>query len=1320
MQVLWFAFKLQRLNTEQINSRIVLSDHLEGEKIKELIAEYVDPFLTEIPELDKANEGQLQPRRVLGHYVTYIVKENEHLYSVIIKRNAERYGVQCDCQTFVRKNHCLHTAAAIYSADKQIDTEEQTKALQQRQLEKQNEIRQLNEASRKQTIEKLRNDINNIKKPNPVQQHQKLPENIPAKNPADLSKPFIIPEARDFRYYKLIHTIPELLTVKRKNKSFSKSIGHVKAGFDIRFAMGKERQSVSFRVNDEDNIEVTCTCGQCYQHHICGHSVDCVYFLTNSEGFNLFLPYINQDKEKNKLLSDYGLTINDKEAEEFKFSHDFSGRLHLSSVPSYYINNSKIAKIKDLITPAESSRKFFRAKEELFKVGLLLYLSHDQNSNTPVRIEATKIEPSKKGEDKYSRININKEENIHLLAALESDKNDLLMAFSYLSFKNITNLGFYGHTYYSFTNQYNLSVKKTYLKYFYSKLEENWSTLALWGNTKIIMDNDSFAKSNLKNVNLALKPITASLNVENSDRFIKLIAVFSDEEGSAIETSGDEIEIYNGQLLLRANTLYFIKTKDLYNLLETMPKGKLLFPAQNKDNVVRDILYPISRRYDIVLPEALLMNIRETPMIPAIHLREFEERFLLIEPRFYYDDYIIEMNDKNDHYLNENNENFFLVRQKDDEVAFVEYIRSMHTQFKSQNFQPYFVLPFEDVMKNNWFINFSRQIMSDDIKLVGFHELKKFKYNTATPTWDMKVTSGIDWFDIHITAIWGDQTMGFKDIRKAIINGQSFVVLGDGSFGMLPEEWIKKYSSLFKFGVEDKSGLKVSKKHFNIVELLFDQINNEDILAEIEEKKQKLLRIENVKPHPIPTSIRATLRPYQEAGYQWMQVLDEISWGGCLADDMGLGKTLQAITFLAYIKEKYNNPTSLIICPTSLIYNWESELNKFAPHLKYHLFYGIGREFTDDHFNDYDVIISSYGIVRNDIENLVKFEWEYVILDESQAIKNPDAISTKAVQLLKARNKFILSGTPMQNNTYDIYAQFNFLNPGLLGGRDFFRQEFANPIDKSGDKDAGILLRRLIKPFMLRRTKSEVAPDLPEKTEMVLWCQMEKAQKAIYDEYKDYYRHALLQKIETEGMAKAGVYILEGLLRLRQICDDPRLIKDKEIKADKGVKIQELVREINENIGDHKMLVFSQFTEMLALIRTEMDESNIKYCYLDGSTPAAQRKEQVEIFQNQKNINVFLISLKAGGVGLNLTEADYVYIVDPWWNPAVEQQAIDRTHRIGQKNKIFAYKMICKDSVEEKIMLLQEKKLLVSKEIVQEDSAFFKSLTKDDIGFLFS
>jgi len=451
-----------------------------------------------------------------------------------------------------------------------------------------------------------------------------------------------------------------------------------------------------------------------------------------------------------------------------------------------------------------------------------------------------------------------------------------------------------------------------------------------------------------------------------------------------------------------------------------------------------------------------------------------------------------------------------------------------------------------------------------------------------------------------------------------------------------------------------------------------------------------------------------------------MQTLDELGWGGCLADDMGLGKTLQAITFLQFLKEKYKGSTHLVVCPTSLIYNWENELKKFAPKLKYHIYYGTSRQFTEEHFEDYDIIITSYGLIRNDMEQMLKFNWHYIILDESQAIKNPEALVTKAVQLLKAKNRFVLSGTPVQNNTFDLFAQFNFINPGILGNKEFYKTEFANPIDKNNDAEKSKALRQLIYPFLLRRTKEQVAKDLPNKTETILWCQMGKEQQGVYDDYKNYYRKMLMKKIAEEGMAKAGMYVLEGLLRLRQICDSPQLVKDEEVTTKKSIKIDELVRELEENTGTHKLLVFSQFTEMLHLIKEELNQKKITFCYLDGSTPAAKRQEAVDEFQQDESIKVFLISLKAGGVGLNLTAADYVYIVDPWWNPAVEQQAIDRTHRIGQTKKIFAYKMICKDTVEEKIVQLQQRKKQIANDLVTEDAGFIKKLSKDDVEFLFS
>jgi SNF2 family DNA or RNA helicase len=347
-------------------------------------------------------------------------------------------------------------------------------------------------------------------------------------------------------------------------------------------------------------------------------------------------------------------------------------------------------------------------------------------------------------------------------------------------------------------------------------------------------------------------------------------------------------------------------------------------------------------------------------------------------------------------------------------------------------------------------------------------------------------------------------------------------------------------------------------------------------------------------------------------------------------------------------------------------------------------------------------------------------ELDYVVLDESQAIKNPGSKVTKAACLLNAKNRLCMSGTPLQNNTFDIFAQMHFLNPGMLGTMEFFRQEFAIPIDKFGEQDRKDHLKKILYPFILRRTKEQVAKDLPEKQEMILFCEMEDEQRNIYDAYRNDFRNQILGTIEAQGIQKSQLTILQGLMKLRQICDSPAILNEPEKFENHSIKLDELAREITENIGNHKALIFSQFLGMLALIRAKLEELGVKYEYFDGSTSAPDREKAIQSFQNDEEVRVFLISLKAGGVGLNLTAADYVYIVDPWWNPAVEQQAIDRTHRIGQTKNIFAYRMICKDTIEDKILQLQEKKRALAKDIISDDTSFVKALTREDVEYLFS
>jgi non-specific serine/threonine protein kinase len=571
-----------------------------------------------------------------------------------------------------------------------------------------------------------------------------------------------------------------------------------------------------------------------------------------------------------------------------------------------------------------------------------------------------------------------------------------------------------------------------------------------------------------------------------------------------------------------------------------------------------------------------------------------------------------------------------------------------------------------------------------------------------------------------VDIVFGDQKVTIADVKKALANRQQFVPLDDGTLGVLPEEWIKKYSLLFRVGEGQRNQLRLSKYHMSVIDELYDNRNEEELIIRLEEKYEQLREFNRIKEIPAPAHLEPILRPYQVHGFHWLNYLQEVNWGGILADDMGLGKTVQALSFLHHFKDANGRLSALVVCPTTLMFNWENEIKKFTPSLTYHIHHGGDRTRNKQALSEYNVIITTYGTLRSDIKLLLEIPFDYAVLDESQAIKNPGSKVTKAACLLHAKHRLCMSGTPLQNNTFDIFAQMNFLNPGMLGSIEFFRQEFAVPIDKFGEQDRKDHLRKLLYPFILRRTKEQVAKDLPDKTETILFCEMEDEQRKVYDAYRNDYRDKILGTIETQGIQRSQLTILQGLMKLRQICDSPAILNETDRYPNHSIKLDELAREITENIGDHKALIFSQFLGMLALIRERLKELDVKFEYFDGSTSAQERERAIQSFQSDDSCRVFLISLKAGGVGLNLTAADYVYIVDPWWNPAVEQQAIDRTHRIGQTKNIFAYRMICKDTIEDKILQLQEKKRILAKDLIADDDGFVKSLTKADVEYLFS
>lgn len=589
-------------------------------------------------------------------------------------------------------------------------------------------------------------------------------------------------------------------------------------------------------------------------------------------------------------------------------------------------------------------------------------------------------------------------------------------------------------------------------------------------------------------------------------------------------------------------------------------------------------------------------------------------------------------------------------------------------------------------------------------------ESRDKKYFVGKAIIEVEVKENIDWFDIHAKIRFGEFEIPFKDLRKLILRRKVEFKLPNGEIAIIPEIWLTKYADLFALSETEGNNEKpvLRKHHLNLVKEL-----EEGNLAKVHlsEKLRSLTSFSGIKQYPLPAGFKGELRPYQRAGYNWLRFLNEYKLGGCLADDMGLGKTVQTLTMLQAEKDA-GAGTSLLIMPTSLIYNWEMEASKFTPDLKILNYTGTLRNKDITRFEKYDLILTSYGITRLDVEHLQKFYFNYIILDESQVIKNPTSNIAKAVRELKSRHKLVLTGTPIENTTLDLWSQMSFINPGILGTQTYFRNEYQNPIEKKADEAKSKKLGSIIKPFILRRHKSQVATELPEKVEHVQYSEMTTEQEKRYEEVKTQYREKIFKLIEQEGLGNSRFMILEGLTKLRQLANHPRMV-EQGYNGDSG-KLEDITHMLENAMAEgHKVLVFSQFVKHLDLVKNYLKSNKIDFAYLDGSS--TDRKEQVERFNRDTNLKVFLISIKAGGLGLNLTEADYVFILDPWWNPAVEAQAIDRAHRIGQKKKVFTYKFITRNTVEEKILMLQQKKLKLTNELITTEESFMKQLTKEDI-----
>jgi non-specific serine/threonine protein kinase len=1087
---------------------------------------------------------------------------------------------------------------------------------------------------------------------------------------------------------------------------------------------------VIIRKNEERNFDTSCDYED-PEHPLCLPKVIVFLQLLHAYGANYFDSIRNWDKEKNKLLEAYGYSLTDDLRGKFEFTYK-------EGKPFLRVLDSSIKRVAPSALPAKpvpveqpaeavsTAAELNRLPAEVLKTSVRIGVVFNFNKKTypyfSIDVISGEVNDSGNGfAGKTEKLDITRyidtdsycEQDKQLLSALRKLQEGEIN--KYIS-RNSPFSGIWENIIHQDEDDLPDETKELMAEYILPKLKKLFQDAS--GNMLLFVlpEKKSFKTGNLE----PLQPVNEEAKPYFVIRKNSHYTIQCRVKAGGMEYDLGENESTSPLFFSYNHQVFLWKNNEVAHLVEKfLPEGNMNVPAEEWGKSLYNFILPLAKEHKVNFDRSLVQEVKDGEPEVKLFLVEKGD-FLVFQPAFSYKGYETRARERDEIIIPQGEKIIIVHRDREAENNFIRKLQNLHSNFIYNEEAASLALKGTDVLKNNWFFLFVDAMKDMKVPVFGFEALKNFRFNTAKPQTKIFISSNTDWFDAKVDIVFGDQKVTVAEVKRALANKQQFVQLNDGTLGILPEEWLKKYSLLFRVGEGKTDSLKLSRYHLSVIDELYENRNEEELELQLEEKYQKIREVNRIKEIEAPEMLKEVLRPYQLAGYQWLNYLSEINWGGILADDMGLGKTVQALSFLQYYKNEKEQLKALVVCPTTLIYNWENEIKKFTPQLSYRIHHGAARTRTKEEFAGADITITTYGTLRSDIKLLTSVEFDYVILDESQAIKNPSSKVTKAASLLKAKHRLCMSGTPLQNNTFDIFAQMNFLNPGMLGTMEFFRQEFAIPIDKFGEEDRKEHLKKILYPFILRRTKEQVAKDLPEKQEMILFCEMETEQRKIYDAYRNDFRDKIMGTIQEQGIQRSQLTILQGLMKLRQICDSPAILNEAEKFENHSIKLDELARELTENMSNHKALIFSQFLGMLALIREKLHELGVKYEYFDGSTSAPDREMAIQSFQNDESVRVFLISLKAGGVGLNLTAADYVYIVDPWWNPAVEQQAIDRTHRIGQTKNIFAYRMICKDTIEDKIIQLQEKKRLLAKELIADDATFVKSLTKEDVEYLFS
>ncbi len=797
-----------------------------------------------------------------------------------------------------------------------------------------------------------------------------------------------------------------------------------------------------------------------------------------------------------------------------------------------------------------------------------------------------------------------------------------------------------------------------------------------------------------------------------------------------------EISIFNKKPIILTNKPAFIELEHILMSFETIDSKKLL-PFYTKQFI--EVPKTIEKKY---FREFILKTVRDHKVrgtgFEINELNPDKKAQLFIEndwtseyaiiPKFKYNEITFLPDDKMINYVELDEKTLSIskfTRDKKWENQILEKIKNFGLIPKSDNIYKVDIkIESKEQQKNNtinWLNDNYQKLVNE-----GFEIIQRFaqkKYFVKEVSLEFEISEHIDWFDIKAIVKFGDFEIPFFKLRENILNEKREIELPNGEIAIIPEPWFAKYKNILKYAKKTKNdNIKISKYHyFAILETKYAYNFSEEV-----SKLDDFFKYPTQHQVEFPKTLKTKLRDYQKTGVSWLVKLRENNFGGCLADDMGLGKTVQALCAIlkdlednkqikAKIKPVENHKLNLIIVPRSLLHNWLNEVKKNTPAIETLLYAGNEREKYTKKFDKVDLIITSYGIARNDLNFLSNFEFNYIVLDESQYIKNPNSKTYQAVKLLRAKNRIVLTGTPIENSLRDLWSQLNFINKGILGNYAFFRENFISPIERYNDENAKAELKKIIAPFILRRTKEEVVKDLPAVEEQTIICEMTEDQLFIYEQEKSKVRNKIVELYNQGTLKQSSVFVLQALTKLRQIANHPNII-DKEERFNSG-KFDEVVNRLKVLLqSNHKVLIFSSFVKYLKLFEKEFKRKELPYLLLTGDTPKQQ--EIIDEFQNNNDIKLFLISIKAGGIGINLTVADYVFILDPWWNPAVERQAIARAHRIGQKNNVFAFKFITFGTVEEKINKLQQKKMQLAQEFIDANN-YFKYFSEDVIVDLF-